>query len=415
MPLSSKQVAAIKASTTVNHFTIWNGAIRAGKTFSSLLAFLKWLPDAPAGPIAIIGKTRTTIGRNILDVIEQIDPRAITYYTAKSDHAIIMGRKIELIGANDAQAESKVRGLTLAGAYIDEITLLPEAFFVQLTGRLSVPGARLFGTTNPDSPAHWLKTNYIDRADELKWGVWHFTMDDNPALTPEFVAAKKREFTGLWYRRFIQGEWVSAEGAVYNMWDPAKHVTPWADIPPLREIISVGVDYGTTNATAAVMLAQGRDGIIYAVDEWRVDSTDTTRYTDGELSAGLRAWLANGDHYPDRPGQKPTWQPRYTILDPAAASFRAQLAKDGQRTIPADNTVNAGIALIATGLSQGWIKISDRCQALIKEFPGYSWDPKATAAGEDKVIKTADHSLDALRYAVYTTEAAWRRHLPKTP
>lgn len=205
MPLSSKQVAAIKASTTVNHFTIWNGAIRAGKTFSSLLAFLKWLPDAPAGPIAIIGKTRTTIGRNILDVIEQIDPRAITYYTAKSDHAIIMGRKIELIGANDAQAESKVRGLTLAGAYIDEITLLPEAFFVQLTGRLSVPGARLFGTTNPDSPAHWLKTNYIDRADELKWGVWHFTMDDNPALTPEFVAAKKREFTGLWYRRFIQG------------------------------------------------------------------------------------------------------------------------------------------------------------------------------------------------------------------
>lgn len=414
MPLSAKQIQAWRDSVGPNRVTIWDGSIRSGKTFSSLLAFISWLPDAPEGAVAIIGKTRATIQRNLIDELVRYDPRIVTKCSRNSDTAIIMGRTVHLIGANDVGAESKLRGLTLAGAYVDEITLAPEPFFVQLLGRLSLPGAKLFGTTNPDSPSHWLKTRYLD---DLRpgWALWHFTMDDNPALTPEFVESVKREFTGLWYRRFIQGEWVSAEGAVYNMWDPAKHVTPWGDIPPLREIISVGVDYGTTNATAAVMLAQGRDGILYAVDEWRVDSTDTTRYTDGELSAGLRAWLANGDHYPDRPGQKPTWQPRYTILDPAAASFRAQLAKDGQRTIPADNTVNAGIALIATGLSQGWIKISDRCQALIKEFPGYSWDPKATAAGEDKVIKTADHSLDALRYAVYTTEAAWHRHLPKTP
>lgn len=413
MSLSPRQIDSIRDSLSEEHrFTIWDGAIRSGKTISSLLAWLAWLPTAPDGPLAIIGKTRVTIGRNILDVIEQIEPDAITYFTQKSDYAVMMGRKVQLIGASDAGSESKVRGLTLAGAYVDEVTLLPEPFFVQLLGRLSVQGARLFGTTNPDSPNHWLKTSYLDRAHELGWGFWHFTMDDNPGLTPEYIAAKKREFTGLWYRRFIEGEWVSAEGAVYNMWDPHTHVVRFDDIPPIRELLAVGMDYGTTNATAAVLIGQGRNGILYALDEWRVDSTDTDRYTDAELSEGFRAWLNSGGHYPQHPRQSERMRVRYVCLDPAAASFRAQLAHDGVRTVPAFNDVNSGIATVATGLGEGWLKISDRCQALIREIPGYSWDPKGTAMGLDRVIKRNDHSTDALRYGIATTEGLWRKNLP---
>ncbi|WP_276670275.1 PBSX family phage terminase large subunit [Schaalia cardiffensis] len=414
MELSARQIKSWAASTTRDHFTLWDGAIRSGKTIISLIAFLHWLATAPNGPVAILGKTRTTIIRNILDVIAMIAPHAIGGYGMSSDRVKIMGRWVWIIGANDAQAESKIRGLTLVGAYVDEATLIPEAMFVQLLGRLSVPGARLFATTNPDSPAHWLKTNYIDRIDQLTgWGFWHFTMDDNPGLTPEYVAAKKKEFTGLWYRRFIQGEWVSAEGAVYDMWDPNTHVIPWNNLPRMVDAYAVGIDYGTQNPTAAIILTLGEDGTLYLADEWRLDATNRGHgtWTDAEQSQALLHWLRTTQHAPQL-----DMQPRRIIVDPAAASFKVQLNQDGAWGLTdANNDVLYGIRLMANGLANGWLKISDHCTGLIKEAPGYSWDPKAQAAGVDKPIKTADHSLDAARYALATTERLWRRHITPTP
>lgn len=414
MELSAKQIHSWQASTTRDRFTLWDGAIRSGKTIISLFAFLDWIGNhAPQGPIAIIGKTHTTIVRNILDVIGMIAPKGIGAYSMGSDRVHIMGRPVWIIGANDAQAESKVRGLTLAGAYVDEATLLPEAFFVQLLGRLSIPGARLFATTNPDSPAHWLKTNYIDRIDSLDgWGFWHFTMDDNPGLTPEYVAAKKKEFTGLWYRRFIQGEWVSAEGAIYDMWDPHKHITPWDQLPRMIDCYAAGIDYGTQNPTSAVILCLGEDHHLYLVDEWRLDQTNRGHgtWTDAEQSQAILHWLRTTTHAPHL-----DTTPRRIIVDPAAASFKVQLRQDGAWGLTdANNDVLYGIRLMANGLANGWLHISSRCTGLINEAPGYSWDPKAQKAGEDRPIKTNDHSLDAARYALTTTERLWRHHIRTT-
>lgn len=405
--LSPKQKHSWYTALTRDQFTLWDGSIRSGKTVISLIAFLTWIPDAPTGPIAIIGKTRTTIIRNILDVITQIHPQAIGAYTMHSDHVQVMGRRVWIIGANDAQAETKIRGLTLAGAYVDEATLMPEAMFVQLLGRLSVTGARLFATTNPDSPSHWLKTSYIDRAAQLHgWGFHHFTMDDNPGLTDAYKQAKKREFTGLWYRRFIQGEWVSAEGAVYDMWNPDLHVIKWEQLPRLKQMIAVGIDYGTQNPTAALILALGDDNILYFVDEWRLDASNRGHgtWTDAQQSQALLEWLTSERHAPGN-----TWKPRRIIVDPAAASFKVQLKQDGAWGVTdANNDVVYGIRLMANGLSGGWLKIADRCHSLINEAPGYAWDTKAQQAGVDKPVKTADHSLDAARYALATTERSWR-------
>lgn len=97
---------------------------------------------------------------------------------------MILGRVVHLIGASDARSEGRLRGLTASVAYADEITLLPEPFFVQLLARLSVPGAILLGTTNPDGPRHWLKAQYLDRQHELDLRSWHFQLADNPALSP---------------------------------------------------------------------------------------------------------------------------------------------------------------------------------------------------------------------------------------
>lgn len=424
-PLSQKQIATWQDMLDpAKKFVLLDGAVRSGKTFSSILAFLHWIYTAPtAGGLAIIGKTRATIQRNILEEVEKLDPHLITNWTARSDTATIMGRRVYLVGANDAGAESKIRGWTLAGAYVDEATLIPEAFFIQLRGRLSVPGAKMMATTNPDSPSHWLKTRFIDRiptatrtAEAIEaeghtpltdWAFHHFTMDDNPSLTNEYIEAVKREFTGLWYRRFIQGEWVSAEGAVYDMWDPAKHITPWGSLPPMVDCYAVGIDYGTQNPTAALILAHGEDGHLYLTDEWRLDSTNRGHgtWSDKQQSEAFLTWLRETPHAPGM-----DIMPRRIIVDPAAASFKVQLQQDGAWGITdADNDVLYGIRLMANGLASGWLHISDRCQSLIREIPGYSWDSKAQLKGHDKPIKTADHSLDAARYALTTTERLWRR------
>lgn len=424
--LSRKQIRAIaEANGRVN---IWEGSVRSGKTFSSILAWVAFLaiipvkgktatklpPGVPAPPtngeLIMVGKNVDSIYRNVFAPIEK-DP-ALAWlaqhvkYKQGANVAWVMGHRVNVIGANDDRAESRIRGMTVAGAYVDEITVLPMNFFKQLLGRMSAAGARLMGTTNPDSPAHWLKVDYLDKLDELPdWRRFHFVMDDNPSLSEEYKDSLKREYTGLWYRRFILGLWVSAEGAIYDMWAPEEgHVIPWAKLPEMQDIFAVGIDYGTTNPTAAVMLGLGVDDRLYLIDEWRHDSKEgQLRLTDSELSAGLRAWL-DENHLPYTNRLKPT----YIIVDPSAASFQAQLRKDGVRGIAdADNDVLYGIRTVSSLLSQRVLITTDRCKGWITEAPGYSWDPKASKNGVDKPIKAADHSCDAVRYAVTTTERLW--------
>lgn len=396
--LSRAQKTSIRGARA--RINLWEGSIRSGKTIASILAWLLYVNEAPPGPLAMIGKTRDTLSRNVLDVIADLEPRAIRY-TRGAPTAKILGRTIHVLGAHDAKAESRLRGLTLAGAYLDEATLVPEAFWTQLLGRLSVAGARLYTTTNPDNPAHWLKEKYLNRAGELSMRVFHFTLDDNPSLDPSYVASLKAEYTGLWYRRFILGHWVAAEGAVFDCWDPDEHVIPAERLPELRKVVALGVDHGTTNPSAGILVALGADDRLYAVDEWWLDgATMPAKPTISQQSESLRGWL------------EPQPQPRYVPVDPAAAAFRAQLHNDGVRGVTeADNDVKYGIPLVASLLASGGLLVTDRCTNLIREFPGYAWDPKATEKGKDEPIKVADHALDGLRYAVVTTEPLWHRNV----
>lgn len=170
LPLSRKQLRSIgQAARRIN---LWHGSVRSGKTIASLLAFVIAVATAgPSGLIIICGRSLQTIERNCLEPLQDaalFGPLAQhVVHTRGATTATILGRTIHLIGAADARAEGRLRGLTAQLAYCDEATLLPEGFWTQLLARLSVPGARLYATTNPDSPRHWLKTGYIDRAHEL--------------------------------------------------------------------------------------------------------------------------------------------------------------------------------------------------------------------------------------------------------
>lgn len=391
---------------------LWTGSIRSGKTITSLLGFLTAVATAPTtGRILVFGRTRESVARNIFGALA--DPaiygdiaKTITY-TSGAPTATILGRVVDVLGANDAKAEPKVRGMTLALAYGDEITTLPEAFVMQVLGRLSVKDARFFGTTNPDSPAHWVRRKLILRAGELDLRHWHSTLRDNPHLDPAYVAAITAEYTGLWYRRFILGEWVAAEGAIYDMWDEARHVT--AQLPPIERWISVGVDHGTRNPFHAVLLGLGIDRRLHVTTEWRWDSSIRRRQlSDVEYSRHLRDWL---EAAPIPTTDLRGVEPERIVVDPSATGFRVQLHHDGASTALADNAVLPGIRTVSSLLALGLLDIHESCRELIAEIPGYSWDDKAAEHGQDQPIKAADHGVDALRYAIHSTRAMWRPYL----
>ncbi|CAM2786413.1 MULTISPECIES: PBSX family phage terminase large subunit [Streptomyces] len=402
LPLSRKQLRSIgQARARIN---LWHGSVRSGKTIASLLAFVIAVATAgPSGLIIICGRSLQTIERNCLDPLQDaalFGPLARhVVHTRGATTATILGRTVHLIGAADARAEGRLRGLTAQLAYVDEATLMPEGFWTQLLARLSAPGARLFATTNPDSPRHWLKKGYLDRSTELDMRAWHFKLRDNPSLSAAYVDALAAEYVGLWRRRMIDGAWVVAEGAIYDMWDEDRHVVD--ELPSMRRHW-VGLDYGTTNPFAALLLGEGVDDRLYVCAEWRHDSRATHRsMTDAQYSTAVRDWLGEL-------GAAPEW----TFIDPSAASFITQLWADGHPGIArAVNDVSDGIRSVAALLAAGRLLVHRSCEGLLDELPGYSWDPKATEVGEDKPLKVDDHSVDALRYVIHSTAHEWRHLL----
>lgn len=411
-PLVGKQVDSFRLADA--RLNLWDGSVRSSKTIVSLLKWMEFVRQAPAGPLLMVGKTERTLRRNIIDPVVEMLGEKRARLVAGVGEFFLLGRKVYIVGANDESSQEKIRGLSLVGAYVDEVSTIPESFFVMLLTRLSIPGARLFGTTNPDGPQHWLKVGYLDRArlwldregqvqrsgdNVLNLHRFSFQLADNPNLSPQYVADVSSEFTGLWYRRLILGEWVLADGVIYESWDPARHVVE--QLPAIAQWLCLAADYGTTNPFHALMLGLGVDGRLYVGHEWRWDSKKMRgALTDAEYSERLRAWEASLGITPS-----------YRIVDPSAKSFRVQMHRDGWNSTLADNEVVDGIRDVASLFATGRLLVHAGCKELIKEIPGYAWDPDASEKGEDKPLKVADHGCDALRYGIRTTRNIWHGQL----
>lgn len=418
-PLVGKQQTSVEFATA--RINLWEGSVRSSKTVCSLLAWLQYVRTGPAGNLAMIGKTERTLKRNVIDpLIDMLGPKRCRY-VAGAGEVWILGRRIYLAGANNEAAVSKIQGLTLAGAYVDEVTTMPESFWSMLLTRLSVDGAQLFGTMNPDNPNHWAMRDFLKRArtwlrhdgtvvhsddpDALDLVRFSFRLADNPNLSAEYVAALGLEFTGLWRLRYIDGLWVLAEGAIYDTFDPtpgAGHVV--VDLPEMDEWV-VAIDYGTTNPFVALLIGLGRDDRVYVTREWRWDSRARRRQmTDGEYSTALRAWLNALDD--ELPG---AGNPHRVIYDPSAASFGVQLWRDGWVGVhQADNTVADGIRTVSTLMAADRWKIHASCEGLIAEKTSYVWDEKAAKRGVEQPLKVDDHGPDAERYGAMGTRRWWR-------
>jgi len=415
--LSPKQLDHVLRSTA--WLNIADGPVRAGKTVANNVRWLEWIEAGPRGALLMVGKTYRTLKRNVLDDLAALlGPKRWVHNKSEGEVRVRTSwgwRTIYLAGANDERAEEKIRGMTLAGAYLNEVSLYPESVFNQILARCSIPGAKIFGDTNPDSPYHWLYRKFLSREDLIREGRlrrFRYRLEDNPYLDREYIEHLKRVYVGLWYKRFILGEWVVAEGAIYDQFEEDKHVT---DSLPEMIRFWVSVDYGTTNPTVFLLVGEGVDECLYVVSEYRWDSSKTGyQKTDLQYADDMRLWLRDQTVSLRNQGVIPFGAevvPERIYVDPSAASFIVQLHRSGLKVVAADNTVIDGIRSVAALLYTGRLKIHKSCQGLIEEIVAYVWDPKAQEQGRDEPLKQKDHGPDALRYAVNGTRHIWMRWL----
>ena len=385
---------------------IADGAIRSGKTVSMSLSYVMWAMSKYDGQNFIMaGKTISSFKRNVLQNLKlMLTSRGyhwIYHISGEFPNMLEVTRNgktnyFYIFGGKDEGSQDLVQGITAAGAFFDEVALMPESFVNQATGRCSVEGATWWFNCNPGGPMHWFKLEWIDKRKKKRLLYLHFTMDDNLSLS-EKVKAKYREmYAGVFYLRYIKGMWAVAEGLIYTMLTKENLYTN-AERP-------AGLKSTATNP--CVFLEVWDDGETLWIDrEYRWDSRSEEARRSGNPQ---RTDSQYADDMEEFMGSTPEDQ-CMVVVDPSAASFIAELRSRGVYVKPANNEVEDGIRVVGSLLAKRNIRINkENCKGLLGEMRSYVWDDKAAERGEEKPVKQKDHGPDALRYYCYTVLPKWR-------
>lgn len=377
---------------------IADGSIRSGKTVSMVDSFIMWAQTCFRGEAFIIaGRSVGSLKRNILRPLFQIlNAKGIIYEYNRSENIIRVGSNtFYCFGASNEASQDVLQGLTAAGALADEAALFPQSFINQMIGRCSVEGSKVWMNCNPDSPYHHIKTDFIDKAAEKKILHLHFTLDDNLSLSEKVKERYKRMYSGLWYKRFILGLWVMAEGIIYDMFSERNVYSDRLGLRG-RSRRYIAIDYGTSNPMVFLDILDDGDRIWVDREYYYSGREKGIQKTDTEYLEDFKSFV--GDEYPDM-----------VLIDPSAASFKTLLRREGFRVKEADNEVNDGIRMVGMMLQTGKLLIHDSCEMMKKEFASYVWDEKAAVErGVEQPVKQNDHTMDALRYFIKTMIKKWR-------
>ena len=329
----------------------------------------------------LLGNTRGTLERNVLAPMRDLYGAKMVSPLRADGTATLFGERVHCLGADNKKHVDRLRGASIKYCYGDEVVTWNAEAFEMLKSRLDKAYSCFDGTCNPAGPGHWFK-KFLDSGADIfsqQYGI-----DDNPFLPESVRAALKREYTGVFYQRYILGQWVAAEGAVYPMFARGRHVS--ANAPDTR-FTWVGVDYGHTNPTAFVRLGLGEDGRVWALEEYYHASGETGARSPRQYAADLIRFARGSE---------------CVVIDPSAEGFILQLHEDSPalRLKKADNAVLEGVQLVSAALDAGKLMFHPRCERLIAEMEGYRWDERARERGEDKPRKEDDHAVDALRYGL---------------
>ena len=395
--LSRKQAMILAWPRLNKDALICDGAVRSGKT--SIMA-ISFIVDAMSRynqqAFGVCGKSVGAVERNIITPLLGVDwirrRYQLSYNQGQNCLTVSQGstkNRFYVFGGKDESSAALIQGITFAGVFLDEVALMPRSFVEQALARCSVAGAKLWFNCNPASPGHWFYQEWILHPERHNATHLHFTMDDNPSLSEETKNRYKTMFSGIFYKRFVLGQWVAGDGIIYDMYSSEKNMYLPED-RPIDLIWSgqrmISIDYGTTNPTV-FLDTYDYEGCLYVDREYRWDSRkEYKQKTDAEYAEDLVNFI--GD------------EPCSVIVDPSAASFIAALKDRNIYVTQAENDVLDGIRKTANLMQRRKILICSTCAGLIEELGAYSWDPAAAQKGIERPIKEMDHALDALRYRV---------------
>ena len=400
--LSKKQREYRREATATWNIKI--GATRSGKTYGDYFILPKRLIEGEGKPglNVILGNTRGTIQRNIIDPMQEIWGTDMISDIKSDNTAVLFGQRVYCLGADNAKHVDRLRGQSVKYCYGDEVVTWSESVFAMLQSRLDKPYSLFDGTCNPEGPNHWFKQR-LDKAG-ADWYIQQYTIDDNPFLDKRVKERMKKDFEGtVYYDRYILGRWAQAEGMIYPGYSSALE-TPFT--PPRWRDVFISIDYGTQNAFAALLWGKS-EGVWHIFREYRYSGRDTqVQKTDEDYVRDMERFVTESLPEDQRRGVM-------TIIDPSAASFIAALRRSrlAFRVRKADNDVLDGIRDVAVCMQRGDVRIFDNLPELRKEFDGYVWDDKA----DDKPIKVNDHLMDALRYGVRTMRLVKPKEEYKSP
>ena len=383
--ISNKQKKILAFPYSRYDALICDGAVRSGKTSIMMVAFIDWAMREFSGQrFGICGKTVDSATKNIIVpyISMSYAKERYTIRWRRSDKLLEVKRGsvvnwFEVFGGKDESSFMLIQGRTLAGVLLDEVALMPESFANQALARCSVDGARMWFSCNPDNPNHWFYVNWIKRCSERNALYLHFTMPDNPSLSEKTLARYEAMYTGVFYRRYIMGEWCLAEGLVYDFSEA--NITD--EVPEFADYY-ISIDYGTLNPFSCGLWAVNGNKAVRIKEYYYDGRAKYKQLTDEEYCDAVKR-LTDG------------YEIKRAIIDPSAASFITALKRRGFRVQQADNAVLDGIRRTAVYLKNGNIKIHRCCTDAIREFGLYRWDDKKT---EDAVVKDNDHAMDDIRY-----------------
>lgn len=395
-PFSPKQVEFILNANA--KFNLAHGSVRAGKTVGVLFRFFQDVLTCPGDQIWMIGYSHSSIYHNCIRLLFDESSEYRNKFGifspfcswGKGEHVLYFGnKKIYCLSAGDEGAIGPIQGKTFDLCYCNEMTLFPLNVTQMISTRLSMPHSKLFADMNPVQPDHMCK-KWIDLAEsgDKNYYALHYTIDDNPYLTQEFKQIQKQTLTGLFFRRHYLGEWCLAEGAIFDFFDKEIHVTNRPRGTTKYWI--AGIDYGASNAFACVLIRVSDlpdGGHLWVEKEYYYDPRKQRQKTNSEYVRDLLSFF--GDY-----------SLHAVYLDPSAASFRAELNRNGIHSADTNNDVFDGILTVTNALKEGTLEISPNCPNLIRELQGYVWDPRASKQGYDEPLKKDDHCCDSLRYCV---------------
>ena len=368
-----------------------DGAVRSGKTLAMGLSFFLWAMTCFDGKrFGICGKTIASLRRNVLsEILPRLEALGASWKEKRTENLVTVTFKghrnqFYIFGGRDESSASLIQGITFAGVLLDEVALMPRSFVEQACARCSVAGSRLWFNCNPAGPGHWFYRTWILEAEKRNCLRLHFLMEDNPSLTQAIRKRYQNLYTGVFYRRFVLGQWVQAQGRVYDFFDA--DMVRQAPAGPYEKWY-ISCDYGTVNPTSMGLWGLHK-GVWYRTKEFYFSSRQAMRQmTDEEYAAAL-AELAGAREI------------TAVIADPSAASFIETLRRKGWRVIKAENDVLSGIRLTSDALKEGKIVICEGCSDCLREMDAYVWD--LSSESRDKVKKENDHAMDDMRYFVAT-------------